>query len=392
MVPTASPITVAWISDFPIEWMPDIPEPLRTLPREHPATWEMVLLGEFERNPLLRLHVVILRKNIPRSFSFQRNGVTFHLLKYRGGTRAATLHWMDTLLIRRALREIRPDLVHAWGNEQGAALAATRLKYPFLITVQGLLGWYLKVVPVTAYHRFGTWMEKLSLSRANHVTTESKFAVGWLQSKYPRLTIHQIEHAPNWSFHQVRRQLATGRVSFLINGAIGYRKGTDLLLAAFKELGAEVNFEAVIIGSPNAPFLEPLMAGLSPEVRERITFKSGLSPADVALELSRATMLLLPTRADTSPNAVKEAVAAGVPVVASRVGGVPDYVIPGENGILFTPGSQEEFVAAIRAAVAHPLFSRGLVTPESLAKSREYLSPARMARSFFSAYQSVTGK
>jgi glycosyltransferase involved in cell wall biosynthesis len=127
-------------------------------------------------------------------------------------------------------------------------------------------------------------------------------------------------------------------------------------------------------------------------LRERITCKSGLSPADIALELSRATILLLPTRADTSPNAVKEAVVAGVPVVASRVGGIPDYVLPGGNGILFTPGSQEEFVGAIRAAAAHPLFSRGLVAPGPLAASREYLSPARMARGFFEAYQSVMGR
>jgi len=45
--------------------------------------------------------------------------------------RAATLHWVDTLLIRRALRQIQPDLVHAWGNERGAALVATRLKISF---------------------------------------------------------------------------------------------------------------------------------------------------------------------------------------------------------------------------------------------------------------------
>jgi glycosyltransferase involved in cell wall biosynthesis len=392
MMPTASPLTAAWISDFPIEWLPDIPESLRSGPREHPATWEMVLLAEFERNPLLRIHVIILRKNIPRGFSFQRNGVTFHLLKYRGGTRAATLYWVDTLLIRRALRQIRPGLVHAWGNEQGAALAATRLKYPFLITVQGLLGWYQKVVPVTAHQKFGAWVEKLSLSRAEHITTESKFAVGYLQEKYPRLAIHQIEHAPNWFFHQVQRQPASAPIRFLTNGGIGYRKGTDLLFAALKELAPGFRFEALLIGAPNPPFLAPLMAGLPPELRGRISFKSNLPPAEIARELSLATIFLLPTRADTSPNAVKEAVVAGVPVVASRVGGIPDYVIPGENGFLFTPGHQAEFVAAIRAAAGHPLFSRGLVTPASLAASREYLSPARMAQRFFSAYQSVAGR
>ena len=333
-----------------------------------------------------------MRKNIPRNFSFQRNGVTFHLLKYRSGTRAFSLYWADTLLIRRALRQIQPSLVHAWGNEQGAAIVATRLNFPFLITVQGLMGWYKKAIPVSSYIKFCAWMEKLSLSRAGHVTTESKFAVGWLQKNFPRLAVHQVEHAPNWSFHQIQRRPAPGPIHFLYNGAIGYRKGTDLLLAALKELAPEFLFDAVIIGSPNPIFLDPFLAGLTPELRNRISFKSGLLPADIARELSRATIFLLPTRADTSPNAVKEAVVAGVPVVAGRVGGVPDYVIPGENGFLFAPGNQAEFVAAIRAAARHPLFSRGQVAPSSLAASREYLSPARMARSFLSAYQSVTSR
>jgi glycosyltransferase involved in cell wall biosynthesis len=389
MMPPNNPLTVAWISNFPVEWLSDIPESLRSLPREHPATWEMVLLSEFERNPSLRLHIIILRKNISRSFSFQRNNVTFHLLKYRGGTRASTLFWADTLLIRRALRQIKPDLVHAWGSEQGAALVASRLPCPYLVTVLGLLQWYKDVGPMPAYHKFGAWIEKISLPKAKHVSTESRFAVRYLHDNYPRLTVHQIEHAPNWVFHQVQRQPMSGPIRFLTNGAISHRKGTDLFLMALNELVPEFRFEATVIGSPNEPFIAPILASLSPELRHRISFKSDLTAAEVARELSVATILLLPTRADTSPNAVKEAVVAGVPVVAGNVGGIPDYVIPGENGFLFAPGDKAEFVAAIRAALSHPLFSRGMVTPATLEKSREYLSPARMAQSFFSAYQSV---
>jgi len=99
--------------------------------------------------------------------------------------------------------------------------------------------------------------------------------------------------------------------------------------------------------------------------------------------------MLFPTRADTSPNAVKEAVVAGVPVVASAVGGIPDYVIPEENGLLFPSNDITAFVEAIRAACKHPLYSRGLVTQSSLEKNREYLSPRLMARRFWEAYQTV---
>jgi glycosyltransferase involved in cell wall biosynthesis len=391
-MPPASPLTVAWISDFPIEWLPDIPESLRSLPRQHPSTWMAVLLAEFEKNPLLRIHVIVLRKNIPRSFSFERNGVTFHLLKYRGGTRGPTLFWLDTLLIRRVLRQIKPDLVHAWGSERGAGLVASRLQHPFLMTVQGLLSWYLEVIPSAGYPKFSAWIERMTLSRVRQVSTESRFAAAWLQERHPHLAVHQIEHASNWIFHQVQRQPGSSPVRFLTTADLSYRKGADLLLVALNELALELPFEVLLIGGLDKPFIAPILAGLSPELRQRITFKSGLSPAEVALELSRATVFLFPTRADTSPNSVKEAVVAGVPVVASRVGAIPDYVVPGENGFLFTSGNQAEFVAAIRAALGHPLLSRGLVPPASLAESREYLSPARMAQCFFSIYQIVLSR
>jgi glycosyltransferase involved in cell wall biosynthesis len=110
-------------------------------------------------------------------------------------------------------------------------------------------------------------------------------------------------------------------------------------------------------------------------------------PHQVAEELQTPTMLLMPTRADTSPNAVKEAVVAGVPVVASHVGGIPDYVFPGMNGVLFPPNDLGAFVGAIRSACVHPMLGKGQVDPETHARTRDYLSPERMAENFLKAYE-----
>src|ERR1051325_10954660 len=119
-----NPLTVAWFSFFPLEWLSDMPEPVQRLPRQHAASWQRVLLAEFEKNPELRMHVVVLRKYFERDLTFERNGVTFHLVKTPGGLRAPSLFWLDTVLIRRVLRAVKPDVVHAWGTEQGAALVA----------------------------------------------------------------------------------------------------------------------------------------------------------------------------------------------------------------------------------------------------------------------------
>jgi glycosyltransferase involved in cell wall biosynthesis len=140
------------------------------------------------------------------------------------------------------------------------------------------------------------------------------------------------------------------------------------------------------VTNPNPEYVASLRSTFSSALWERIEFRHHILPHEVARELETPALLLLPTRADTSPNAVKEAAVAGVPVVASEVGGIPDYITHDKTGILFRAGDFAEFIHSIQSACAHPLFVRGLVEPETLAKTRDYLSPKRMAENFLKAY------
>ena len=150
-----------------------------------------------------------------------------------------------------------------------------------------------------------------------------------------------------------------------------------------------MDFKLTVITNPAAQFLEQARGTVSAALWQRIEFKHHLPPAEVAQELETPTMMLLPTRADTGPVAAKEAAVAGVPLVASAIGGVPDYVTSGRNGITFPPGDLEGFSRAIRAALAHPLLGNGLVEADALARVRRYLSPELMSESFLKAYRAV---
>lgn len=382
-------LTVAWISDFPIEWLSDIPEVVRALPRRHPATWQMVLLAEYEKNPALKVHVILFRGSIGKDLVFERKGVTFHVLKASGKMRLATFFWLDTLLIRRVCQRIQPDLVHAWGSEKGSGLIASRLEWPYVMTIQGLFAWYKQKMKLPLYDRFVEVVERISLKRARVVTTESIFAVQFLKENFPGPKIHQAEHAPNVAFRQIVRRPQTKPASFLCVGGLGHRKGTDMVFAALERLVTELDFRLKIITNPAPQYIESLRASVSARMWERVEFKHHLLPQEVATELETPTMLLMPTRADTSPNAVKEAVVAGMPVVAASVGGIPDYVVHGKNGLLFPAGDLEAFLQSIRTACAHPLFGQGQVDPATLATEREYLSPELMAKKFLATYETA---
>jgi glycosyltransferase involved in cell wall biosynthesis len=71
--------------------------------------------------------------------------------------------------------------------------------------------------------------------------------------------------------------------------------------------------------------------------------------ADVDALLSECDALLLPSTLEATPYVIIEAMASGLPVVASNVYGIPEIVRDGETGILVDPGAREKLVRAIAA-------------------------------------------
>jgi glycosyltransferase involved in cell wall biosynthesis len=390
MISPQHPVTVAWISYFPVEWLSDVPEEVRRLPPMHPATWQQVLLAEMEKDPRVKLHIIVLRKQFAADLHFERNGVSFHLLKTRNGLRAPSLYWHDTWLIRRQLKQIKPDLVHAWGTEHGAGLVATRLGYPHLVSIQGLFTFFKEHVRLDWHGKLAQLLEVPTVRRAQALSAESVSTVEFLRRMNPRRQPFHIEHPPLTDFYKVIRQPEGAKPVLLVVGSWDFRKGSDLLLQAMAQLRRQFEFTLVCVTHPQAAFHREITRGVALEFIRQIEFKSNLTTEQMMAEFGRATLLLMASRADTGPVAVKEAVVAGLPVVATEVGGVPEYIVPFKNGLFCRPGRAEEFQRAVAAALGHPMLSKGQVDGEVLREKREYLSGKRAANLFIETYQQLT--
>ena len=108
-------------------------------------------------------------------------------------------------------------------------------------------------------------------------------------------------------------------------------------------------FTALLVGDgPDRPSVEA-------EVR-RLGLQDAVALAgtrdDVPELLARADVFALSSRSEGAPLSILEAMAAGLPVVSSRVGGVPELVVDGETGLLVPPGDPAAMAVALGRLVA----------------------------------------
>jgi glycosyltransferase involved in cell wall biosynthesis len=126
--------------------------------------------------------------------------------------------------------------------------------------------------------------------------------------------------------------------------SVDERKGGQVLARALAEVVIPRFPDLIVLAVgggmiPNLPNVRPI---------------GFVAPEQVARYYSAADVFAAPSLADNLPYTVLEAMASEVPVVASRVGGIPEQVVDQETGLLFTPGSWQELGSALNTLLATP--------------------------------------
>jgi glycogen synthase len=159
-------------------------------------------------------------------------------------------------------------------------------------------------------------------------------------------------------------------------GRLAEQKRPDLLVEAFGDL--EEPASLVLVGDgPLRPQVEAAVRR-SP-ARDRITLH-GFVPHDrVPAVLRSLDVLVLPSIYEEMGSVLAEAMACGLPVVASDVGGIPDVVRDGETGILVPPGDVSALTKALDGVVRDPAL-RTRLSEEARRQSARYSWPGLAAR------------
>jgi glycosyltransferase involved in cell wall biosynthesis len=159
----------------------------------------------------------------------------------------------------------------------------------------------------------------------------------------PFAKVKIVEYGVQQVFFETKWQPEEKTPFALFVGGISPRKGIQDLVGAFRDpklLGKEL----VVIGGRVGVWSENVQKNGPSNIR----WLGRKTAEETAQYMSKAWCLILPTRADTSPNVVKEARVVGLPVITTRNGGQASYVRDGEDGYFVECGNVNGLIQKIR--------------------------------------------
>jgi glycosyltransferase involved in cell wall biosynthesis len=158
-----------------------------------------------------------------------------------------------------------------------------------------------------------------------------------------RFGLDKVIHIPNGIDASRIRRSAEDEGYVLYLGRLSPEKGVETLLRAHADGAA---WRLVIAGT--GPLLEQLQRKFS-----SAEFKGHLAGVELEAVIKGAALIVAPSEwNENSPISILEAMAHGKPIVASRIGGVPELVREGETGLLFDPGNVPQLSQKIRKLLA----------------------------------------
>jgi glycosyltransferase involved in cell wall biosynthesis len=251
--------------------------------------------------------------------------------------------------LSRALDAIEPTVVHIHFASRGSTLRkmllaqmVLRARRPLILHAHG-----------AHFDQFHGGLPRALRSMINSTLQQANMLIT-LSSQWRDFYIRECELAPaqvtvlpNPVRVPARTPNRAGRrtVQFLHLGRLGKRKGGYDLVHAFTALPEELRARArlVLAGDGDVDGMRKLAEPLG----DRVRVLSWIDASERDRLLAESDVYVLPSYAEGLPMSLLEAMAAGLPAITTRVGGIPDALSHGSEGLMVTPGDRAELTAAM---------------------------------------------
>lgn len=319
------------------------------------------------------------------------DGIRVIPLEYRlCYTRLIALLLTQVWQVRRALAQICPDIVHV----QDSSLLGLFVPNPKVFTLHGLV------------ERDAIYSSNLLMAQMRSLALRLTYGLArrWICkviaiSPYtesvlppnPRRRVWQIPNAVGDNFFNITPR--PSHLTVLYVGRMTQLKNVQNLIWGFAGLSseypdAELRMAGTDQDSPYGQDCRRLVTALGLETRVR--FLGSLDTGQLQQELGRVSLLVLCSHQENAPMCIAEAMAAGVPVVASRLGGIPWMLEDGRCGCLVdNPMDSGQITAAMRLALEP---DRWTAMSQAAKQRAEMFRASRVAEQTVAVYREILGK
>lgn len=266
-------------------------------------------------------------------------------------------------------------VAYAWTALRTVSRARPRVVNAHWVVPAGVLAWLLRAPTRTPYvltahgadafaltGGASRWLKAKVLTNAAAVLPVSNDIRGELEALGARCEDPVPMGVDVAAIRAATSPAAPDPGSLLFIGRLAGKKGVPILLDA---VAAVPDVTLVVVGDgPDRAALEQQAARLG--IEDRVDFRGQQSSAAVQAALARAAAVVIPSVIDVdgdkdgTPVVLPEALAAGVPVIASALAGMAEHLRDGTSGLLVPPGDAPALAAAIRSVTSDPALASQL--------------------------------
>ncbi|NNG16728.1 MAG: glycosyltransferase family 4 protein [Gemmatimonadales bacterium] len=352
-------------------------------------TWNYNLAMALARIPGVEVHVLT---NAPRltTRTVMDRGVHVHLVGHPPKVdlwEHLTALQLTRHRYRHLLRKLSPDIVHGSGTDHEYGYAAVMSGFPSVVTVHGVMRSVVARLglPFYSFAAMLARFEQIVIDRSRFLIAIGEYVV----RQFPEFH-GEVFHIPNAVSEHFFREPSSGGPDILFVGRIEPRKRVLNLIQAVANIRSDFpDIHVALVGLSAGPYAEQVRDSIqSAGLQSRIRLLGLRNQEEISTLLATARMLVLPSIEETTPMVVAEAQVLGKPVIATRVGGVPEMVEDEVTGLLVEPDDVPALTASIRRLMANR-DECGAMGTKAKEWSRARYHPDVVARQTVDAYEAV---
>jgi glycogen(starch) synthase len=294
-----------------------------------------------------------------------------------------------TLGLLSKVNEWKPEaIISFFGIPAGAVSWLTRgfTKAPYIVSLRGGDVPGFRPYDFAFYHRMVAPLLHRVWRHAGAVVANSHGLADLARAFDRRVPIEVIPNGVDTTRYQGPENRNWTFPKMLWVGRLVYQKGLDVLVEALGDLKS-LPWELTLIGDgPIRATLE--QQALQKGIADRIFFTGWLDREEMDRFYHEANLFVFPSRHEGMPNALLEAMACGLPVIASRIAGNEELVIPGETGLLVPPQDSGALRKALETLLTAPE-NRKKMGIAARQRVETHYTWEQVARQYFTLLQDV---